>query len=208
MVQVMPQYEFIEIGTSNFDTLIQDCDDTVYGISIEPIQHYLDCLPNPKNVIKVCAAMSNEEGHLPFYYIKPSLIDKEKLPVWFKGCNSIGRRHPTVVNWLEQHDKNPDIYITNDLVKTLDFKTLIELYSRESINYLKIDTEGHDCVILKNYLEFCSRTDPTLYAKKIRFEMNELSNSIEQAETVLMLEKNGYSLLEYKEADGIFIRTI
>jgi hypothetical protein len=31
------KYDFIEIGTSNFDTLIEAADDTTVGLSIEPV---------------------------------------------------------------------------------------------------------------------------------------------------------------------------
>lgn len=40
--------DFIEIGTSNFDTLIQTCSDDAFGISIEPLNFYLNDLPNKK----------------------------------------------------------------------------------------------------------------------------------------------------------------
>ena len=38
-------YDFIEIGTCDCDTLIQECNNTTYGISIEPLKFYLDMLP-------------------------------------------------------------------------------------------------------------------------------------------------------------------
>ena len=44
------KYDFIEIGTSNFDTLIEAADDTTVGISIEPIGYYLDQLPDRARV--------------------------------------------------------------------------------------------------------------------------------------------------------------
>jgi hypothetical protein len=37
--------------------------------------------------------------------------------------------------------------------------------------FLKIDTEGHDCVILNNYIDHC-KTNKDLLAKKILFETN------------------------------------
>jgi hypothetical protein len=45
-------YDFIEIGTSDFDTLIETSDDKTVGLSIEPIKYYLDRLPERKNVKK------------------------------------------------------------------------------------------------------------------------------------------------------------
>ena len=49
----MKDLHFIEVGTSDFDTLIQVAKPETAGISIEPIKYYLDRLPNPPNVIKM-----------------------------------------------------------------------------------------------------------------------------------------------------------
>lgn len=51
----MKKLDFIEIGTSDFETLIQTCDDNTYGLSIEPIKKYIDRLPNRPNVVKINA---------------------------------------------------------------------------------------------------------------------------------------------------------
>ena len=45
-------YNFVEIGTSDFDTLIEGADDEQVGLSIEPIAYYLNKLPDKKNVKK------------------------------------------------------------------------------------------------------------------------------------------------------------
>ena len=45
-------YDFIEIGTSDFDTLIETSNDDTVGISIEPINYYINRLPNKKNIVK------------------------------------------------------------------------------------------------------------------------------------------------------------
>jgi hypothetical protein len=34
------KYDFIEIGTSDFDTEIENCDDNKKGLSIEPVKIY------------------------------------------------------------------------------------------------------------------------------------------------------------------------
>ena len=52
-------YDFIEIGTSNFDTLIQSCDSTTKGISVDAVKYYIDALPNKENCIKLNLGISN-----------------------------------------------------------------------------------------------------------------------------------------------------
>ena len=37
-------YDFIEVGTSNFNTELEKADDTSVGLSIEPVKFYLDDL--------------------------------------------------------------------------------------------------------------------------------------------------------------------
>jgi hypothetical protein len=45
-------YDFIEIGTSNFDTLLQEADDNVKGISVDAVGYYINQLPDRSNVKK------------------------------------------------------------------------------------------------------------------------------------------------------------
>ena len=51
------EYDFVEIGTSDFDTLIQASDGTLRGLSVEPIKFYLDNLPDKVLVTKVNCAI-------------------------------------------------------------------------------------------------------------------------------------------------------
>ena len=37
-------YDFIEIGTSDFQTLIEEASDEAIGLSVEPISYYLNKL--------------------------------------------------------------------------------------------------------------------------------------------------------------------
>ena len=166
-------YDFIEIGTSDFRTLIQTCNDNEIGLSIEPIKMYLDNLPNKPNVTKVNCAISNENGSIDVYYVKPDDIIKYNLPHWVRGCNSINKPHPTVLNLL---GNKHDIVITKESVKVLNWLKLIEMYHIETIGYLKIDTEGHDGLILDDYYKACLN-DNKLLANTIIFENNILSNS-------------------------------
>ena len=46
-------YNFIEIGTSNFDTLAQRATDEHVGLSVEPVKEYLEELPKKKHITKV-----------------------------------------------------------------------------------------------------------------------------------------------------------
>ena len=94
------RYDFIEIGTSDFDTLLQESTDEL-GLSIEPLKIYLDNLPNKDNVIKVNCAISDKDGLVDVYWIDPKDIEIYNLPGWLKGCNSIIEPHPSTVKELK-----------------------------------------------------------------------------------------------------------
>lgn len=105
----MKDLDFLEIGTSDFDTLIQVADDNTIGISVEPIKFYLDNLPSPKNVEKVNAAISitGSSEDIPLFFIPPHIINEKGLPKWVRGCNCLGKMHPTIVNFgLVSKQKN------------------------------------------------------------------------------------------------------
>lgn len=168
-------YNFIEIGTSNFHSLIIDCPKEYVGLSIEPLQKYLNDLPDKPNVTKVAVAISDQDGEIDIYNIPLVDIHKHNLPIWVKGCNSVSKPHEYARQKLGE--ELYDSLVSVDKVPTMSWKTLISKYSVRTIDYLKIDTEGHDHIILKSYFEECEK-NPKLYANKILFEYNESSDKI------------------------------
>ena len=96
-------YDFIEIGTSDFNTLIQKATPSTVGLSVEPLKDYLDRLPTKPHVQKVNAAVSKRSGSIDLYYVPDAVRIEKGLPSWMKGTNSIGAPHPTVVRYLEKH---------------------------------------------------------------------------------------------------------
>jgi FkbM family methyltransferase len=158
-------YDFIEIGTSNFDTFIEKVDNTVHGISIEPLAFYLDQLPNRENITKINAALSDKDGIADIYYIDPVKIQELELPGFISGSNSINQPHQFTINVIGQ--ELYDSLISIKKVPTITWNTLINSYGIQGIGYLKIDTEGHDHVVLEEYLKACDG-NPNLLAHTIR----------------------------------------
>lgn len=184
--------DFIEIGTSDFDTEIQS--NTGCGLSIEPVQFYLDRLPNRHNVKKLNIGISDINGSAKVYYTPTENIKKYNFPDWVRGCNCINEYHKTVVRLCKLHDLNvEDISDSYDVsIKTL-FSVLVE-NNINGIYYLKIDTEGHDTVILKKFYE--DVTHNNYLPHKILFESNTLTNKKEVYDIILLYEKKGYDLIE------------
>jgi FkbM family methyltransferase len=193
-------YNFIEIGTSDFSTILQESNPGI-GISVEPLSIYLNNLPNKQGVIKVNCAISNKDGYTDVYWIDPEDIKKYNLPDWLRGCNSIINPHPTAV--AELSGRNLMNIYKKDQCEIISWNTLIKRYNVESVDYLKIDTEGHDYIILENILA----SELNILPKKIVFENNSLTN---QEVTNIILDKlmkKGYILIS-RSPDDICVEKI
>lgn len=199
-------FDFIEIGTSNFDTEIQKATHDIRGLSVEPIKRYLDDLPNKKNCIKANYAVSDYTGYINIHYVSKENIKKYGLPYWAIGCNSVNKHHPTINKLLIDKKLNPDQIFTIDKVKVVQFSDLVKQYDITGIYYLKIDTEGHDITILNNYID-CVKDNPYLLAHKIVFESNQLSNQREVTEIINKLRNFGY-VLKFREWDTLLVLNI
>jgi hypothetical protein len=178
--------DFIEIGTSNFDTLIQTCTPTSRGISVDAIKYYIDCLPSKENVKKVNIAISNTRGILDVYYIPEDVIISKKLPNWFKGCNCINKFHP-----LHISHKVTDLVVI-DKVNVITPAELLYTNSVRGVSYLKIDTEGHDCIILESLYDYITDLPLTFYPKKILFESNEHTPASSVTKIIELYKSIGY----------------
>lgn len=182
-------YDFIEIGTSDFDTLIQGSEDQ-FGISIEPVKYYLDRLPNRKNVKKLHCAVSFDdiERDANVYYLKEEDIIANKLPDWLRGCNSLNKYH-------YQHEQlNIKSIVSVEDVKEIPLAKILVNNNVRRIKKLKIDTEGGDCFILKNLKRYLKTKSNIFYPKEIIFESNELSDPNLVNSTIKEYEALGYKL--------------
>jgi FkbM family methyltransferase len=181
------KYDFIEIGTSDFKTLIEN-PNSGKGISVEPLKYYLNRLPSNPNVIKSNFAISDSDSEINIYWVTPENISKYNLPHWVRGCNSINAPHPTIKNLLKE---NHDSIVNVDVIKCITWSTFVKLYDIECIDFLKIDTEGHDAIILEEYFKLCDQI-PSLLAPKILFENNVLSDSESINKVIDIAIQKGY----------------
>jgi FkbM family methyltransferase len=172
----------IEIGTSDFDTQagLQN------GLFIEPIRYYYDRLPN---CLKENVAISNYTGEADFFYVTEEQINmynqvsEKKIPKWLKGCVSIHQPHQKLLQYFDISD------LKKERVKVVKIKSLIDKYDISEIDFLKIDAEGHDCIILNNFLD-----EVSIYPKKIQFESNSLSDPSDIEKLINRLSMIGYSI--------------
>jgi hypothetical protein len=185
------KYDFVEIGTSNFDTLIETATDITVGISIEPIQYYLDQLPNPPRVTKLKCAVSrsNRSETLEVYYVPEHLVHEHGLPDWLRGCNSIGDYH------RQHHLLNVKHLVVRDQVQCVPIGTLFDQQNITELDYLKIDTEGSDCDIMLHLLDYLKTQPRNRWPRRILFESNELALPAQVELVNTLFVNSGYSLI-------------
>lgn len=191
--------DFIEIGTSNFNTLTQlvDTADGLVGYAVEPSLHYLSALPDKPGITKAnCAIVSaadvpvnsSEQQFVDLYHIPEKVIDEENLVPFLKGCNSVGRYHPYHVEMNLQH------YVQVDKVYAYTVEQFLAMHRIRRIRLLKIDAEGYDVVIMEELYQYLlAQNNPFLYPERIVFETNDKS----QADTVQDLIRK-YTSLGYQ----------
>jgi hypothetical protein len=162
-------FDFIEIGTSKFDTLIQQANGTSIGLSVEALKFYQDALPDPPGVKKVNAALVGNQslGHLEIFYVDPVDIQKHALPDWLQGCNMVFAPHPAGLKELEKRGLAHLMRSTR--VPALTFAALARQEEVRSIGFLKVDVEGQEPAILDSLFQAAVKS-PSLWPSKIFYE--------------------------------------
>jgi hypothetical protein len=189
--------DFLEIGTSDFDTLIEISDDDTIGISVEPIKYYQDRLPNKKNVLKVNKAITGDNvvnTKIKIYYIPLDVIIKENLPEWLRGCNSIGNYHFWHIQYNIQH------LVKIEYVDLISIDNFLKEKKIRKIKHLQIDTEGHDTNILHGLYRYISNLPDEYHPDNIMFETNDESKS-KDVDDLLKLYYNIDYTLVYRNSD-------
>lgn len=186
------RYNYIEIGTANFDYLAGL--EQGPGISIEPVAHYLNEIPTAPNCIKLNVAILEYNGVAVVHYVNPLMLSVLGLPKWVAGCNSINAPHPTI---KEKFADQYDSLVKKETVMAITAEDLCEQYDVSEITFLKVDAEGFDVDIVMAFL----RLDIPI--KKFQFELNELSES--HSIVIDSLIERGYKIDRHK-SDIIALR--
>lgn len=124
---------FVEIGSCDFGTLNDFADHNWNGVIVEPIKKYLDKLPTKENVVYLNYAIDETSGSRIMNLVNEDLVSEDHD---FAGMSSF---HEVTNKPTYQEE-----------VKTKTYQEMIQDSGIERIDYLKIDTEGHDWTILKN----------------------------------------------------------
>jgi FkbM family methyltransferase len=190
-------YDYVEIGSCDFDTLVETMPDGSKGLTIDAVPTFLRNLPVVENNTKLNYAISNVDGEVIVYYTPDEFIEKYNLPSWMRGCNSINNPHPSVDYYLKQHDL-PKTYIGQE-VECLSFKTLSERHNIKSIDLLKVDTEGHDFIILRSMID-----NTLIRPTRVQCEANSLYTPDEIHDFIEFMQENNYLLFQQTQDDLVF----
>ena len=185
-------YDFIEIGTSKFSTLIEDADDSIVGLSVEPLSHYLDKLPNPKNVKKLAIGISfnNIEEDIEIYNLPDHYDDGKTYAFWMFGCNSTNEYHPEHIKHNITH------LIERTKVRAIPIGKLFEDYDVTSLTHLKIDTEGGDSAIMIHLAQwFADNPGRCQWPEKIQYETNHTTPSATIEQSRVIWQQLGYKMM-------------
>jgi FkbM family methyltransferase len=185
-------YDYIEVGTSDFDTEIDKKDNKI-GISVEPIKFYLDRLQNKDQCIKINIGISDYNGKANIYYIPLNNIELYNLPDWVRGCNSINSYHQTVYNLCQQYGLNIEEISDNYEIDVLTLYQMMKNNNTQGVYFLKIDTEGYDTKILKKYYQ--DNDSNIQLPHVILFESNVLINKNDIDEVIDLYLEKGYDLI-------------
>lgn len=120
------------------------------------------------------------------------------MPSWFKGCNCINDYHPLHIQHNVTHLCNIE------KVKVITTYELFYKNNVRNVKYLKTDTEGHDCVVLKTLFFYIKCLPSLFYPNRIQFESNRNSKSTDVDEIIQLYLSIGYNL-EKRGYDTILV---
>eukprot|EP00933_Yihiella_yeosuensis_P028669 TRINITY_DN22498_c0_g1_i1.p1 TRINITY_DN22498_c0_g1~~TRINITY_DN22498_c0_g1_i1.p1 ORF type:complete len:377 (-),score=47.18 TRINITY_DN22498_c0_g1_i1:181-1233(-) len=204
---------YLEIGTSDFDTLLDRhiWRSEVVGFSVEPVKTYFDRLPSHggRNKMLLNVAVSDYDGYEDVFLVRPDLVGShlqsgetckqellaevgltQCLPGWMRGTSSIKRPPQGVLQLLGEERMRSVLAVTR--VPCLTYATLVTVYGIGSIDILKVDAEGFDHNILRQVIDFGEKQG--MWPGQVQFEKNSISDWQDLDRQVARLQNHfGYS---------------
>jgi hypothetical protein len=197
------KYKFVDIGTSHFSTSIDIYGTEIDGVLVEPIKKYLDVIPASEKIIKANYAISNFDGE---GFINADVPNEEIYYASESKMKELKNTNPNEHSKIGRHGwgslTNPANLQKNHLLcKLITFYTLCKLYDIQEVEFIKIDTEGHDHIILEQIYNMIKQKK-LIVTDKIKFEYNYLSNKEKLNDLINKFESELNFLKEFVITDG------
>jgi hypothetical protein len=174
-------YDFIEIGTSDFGKIEQSPGG--WGFAIDSVESIIENLPRLERVNKLCAAIGNRNGRTKVYWVDSKDITDNNLPAWINGYNTIDNPHPRVLEELKERGLS---YMMNEsYCEVMTWKSLIKKCEIEKVDFLKLNTKTDDDLIIKSVLDYGA-----ILPTRIQFELSE------SQDVMKTLQIFGYKIIE------------
>jgi FkbM family methyltransferase len=132
---------FIEIGTSDFETLIPLAKNGWVGIFIEPVKYLLDNLERIEGCRYINKAIGTYDGMTNIHYATNPTEE------WHKGIGYIDEAEVATGIGRYFDGKNETV----KSIPCITLNTLLEQYRVKRIDLLKIDIEGLEYKILESF---------------------------------------------------------
>lgn len=191
-------YDFIEIGTCDFESIL-NTETVERGLAVEPIAYYLNRLPSRPSVTKVHAAMGDHLGLVDMYWVHPDEYEKAGVEGWVRGGSAVGKLLWSVEAALKR--KNALHLARVSPVEMLTWPVLCQRYYVSSVDFVKIDAEGSDCMIVNNILDASGVMPPIL-----QYERND-AHTVEQLQSVaLRMRSFGYTEMNNEGLEVVWAR--
>jgi hypothetical protein len=196
------KYDFVEVGSCDFNTLHQTCYDWQNGITIDVVQGYLDNLPDKSNVKKICAAVSDSAGDSFLFTVSEETIERYELPSWARGCSSIDIPNPPLLEELRK--RNIEHLYEKLPIQKVPISEILETNQVTQIGIFKTDLEGHDLDVVEALIDY-GKVFPEVIIFEYRADFND--DRRDQLNSITRkLESNGYILDEYRGQDFKFVK--
>lgn len=163
-------YDFIEVGTSNFDTLAETAGEK-FGISVEPMVELIQEVKAGPNVKKIYAAIGNVNKEVNIYYFDKENRIKHNLPEWFDSSSMIGGINPNIVRVLNERKLPLDLVSTRK-ISMMTWESLYLAFDIEYVRLVKVDAEGMDIQIVNLLLDYLEKENLIL-PEEIQFEARQ-----------------------------------
>ena len=188
---VESHYDFVEIGTNDFDTLIELARPCTRGLSVDALQFYLDRLPSKPRVHKVHAAIVEytPPRHIEFITARYADLARHNMTHLQGSGGASEHAAKGLSDGLRKHN------LTHLLQRTrapaMTFRELLGSYGVASIGYLKIDVNGLEPPILRSLAAACAQR-PTLWPHRLTYEQGHIDMRQRQPLINLFTSQGGY----------------
>lgn len=207
-MEEMSHVDFLQIGShignSKNDKLYHQEFSNKNLILIEPIPFLFEILVHNykvksktflNNCILLNVAVSNKEGTLDLY-VPSQKNNLNQLPEWISQLGSIHKNHINAT-----YDKADSVLMEKITVPCFRLNSIIDKYKIKTIDYLLVDTEGHDFDILMD-LDL-----DIIKPNKICFENTHTDGSLTRGNNYIKLLqklfKYGYKIIQEDNEDTI-----